>query len=144
MPDDAIQVDGLKELKKQLREVDASLTKELRRELRSVSQTAERAIRSNVPVGPARGGHWRTAIRAGATPTSAYVTWGRASVPYAPWLEFGGTLRRRRPVSGGFTSIPRTRTPQGRYVFPVVRRLQPLLERQAEAALDRVIRKAGF
>jgi len=143
-PGGAVQVEGLKAFRKALQEADTELTKELRRELREVAKIAESAIRAAVPVGPNRGGHWRSDIKAGTSGTIAYVTWGRSARPYAPWLEFGGAIRRPRPVSGGYTEIRRPRTPEGRYVYPTVERLEPVLERQAARALDRVLRKADL
>jgi len=142
-PGGAVQIEGLKQLRKALKEADAALTKELRNKLRDVAKLAETAIRQRVPYGPNVGGHWRQDIKAGTSGASAYVTWGKSARPYAPWLEFGGAIRRPRPVSGGFTEIRRPRTPEGRYVHPTVERLEPVLERQAAQAIDDVLRSFG-
>jgi len=56
-------------------------------------------------------------IRVSATRTGAAVRMGRATVPYAGWVEFGGT----RPDGS-----ERTYMPAGRYLFPAAQGLAPV------------------
>lgn len=130
-----VDVEGLSDFRRSLREVDRELPKELRAALRrDVADPVAGQVQTRVPV---KSGAWRKAIRGGATQSAAYIQWGRAKVPYAGWLEFGGKRR------GGRNSVAyRNRVSTGRYVWPTVRSNE---DRAAEAtlqAMDRTMRRA--
>lgn len=151
MADQRIYVDGLRDLRRALQALDEDLDtraarNELRAELKEVAELAAQRIRLRVPYDTSRrrkqrgvAEHWRDKISAGASQRSAYVTWGRGTVPYAGWLEFGGTRKGR---GGGEATRPRT--PDGRFVFPEVARARSVLERNLAERLDRLIRRHGL
>jgi hypothetical protein len=148
---ESVHVEGLRDLRRQLqaldRELDSQYRGELRAELKQVAETAAGWVRAALPFDTSRKKrqtgvveHWREAIKAGTSVDGAYVEWGRARVPYAGWLEFGGT-RQGRP---GSKPAQRDRVQGGRYVYPTVHSARPTLEREVSAALERMIRRAGL
>ena len=74
-------------------------------------------------------------IRTNATRTGATVRMGRAKVPWAGWVEFGGT----RP-QGPSDRAARPFQKSGRYLFPAAERLRTtvadLYSAAAQGALD--------
>jgi hypothetical protein len=136
-----VRVEGLDELRSALRQVDRTLEKDLTRRMRTrVAGPVADKVRDAVPTGPGRGGHWRSAIRGGATSRAAYVQWGRGNVPYAPWIEFGGQLPSKR--SGRPARVRRPYVPDGRYVHPTVRAAGPMALEAANEALQQTLARA--
>lgn len=127
---EVIRIEGSRELRRALNKVDKSYGRELRDRLRDkVAEPVAARIRAKVP---APTGWWRDRIKAGATQKAAYVQWGRASVPYAAPVEFGGWPRGREFVK------------EGRYVWPTAREKDPDIERAAVDVYEQVTRSAGF
>lgn len=135
-PPGGVHIEGLRDLRRGLSVMDKELAKELRRELKKVAEVGARAAKAAVPK---RSGKWASKITAGATQQSAYVTWGRATVPYAGWMEWGGKKAQPR---GGVAVRPRSG--DGHYVHPAVKRVDPQLEKAAADALDAIARRAGW
>jgi hypothetical protein len=69
-------------------------------------------------------------VRVTATRTGAGVRMGRKTVPYAGWIEFGGT---RHDPHESHRPIER----EGRYLFPAARRLAATAARLYSEALDK-------
>lgn len=144
MADERVYVEGLRDMRRALGEVDAELRKEFRVELKGVADIAARRMRAAVPFdgGKKQKGvaqHWRDKITAGASGSSAFVTWGRKTVPYAAWLEFGGNRRGR---GGGIASRPRT--PGGRFIYPQIARARPEVEQELRNAVERLLQRSGL
>lgn len=136
-----VQVEGLREFRSAIRKVDSDLPKDMRRAMRhDVADPVARRVRSRVPVGPGRGGHWRDIIRGGATQRNAYVQWGRAKVPYAGWVEFGGQLPSK--ASGRPARVRRPTVKDGRFVYPTVRENAPMAREAAARVLNQTMRRA--
>lgn len=74
-------------------------------------------------------------IRISATKTGAAVRMGRKKVPYAGWVEFGGT----RPDSSS-----RTYVAAGRYLFPAAAGLAGVSAAAYSAALERLFDNPGI
>src|SRR5262252_5243677 len=70
-------------------------------------------VRGTIPVtdNTNHDGRLRDDIRVTATRTGAAVRMGRKTVPYAGWVEFGGTRKRPHTSSREFVK-------GGRYLFP--------------------------
>lgn len=136
-----IVAEDLRAFRRALRQIDPELTKELRRAYKHrVAEPVAQRIKTNVPRGPGRGGrHWYQEVRSGSTTTGAYVQWGR-TLEYPPWVEFGGEIRQ--PNRG--VVIKRTRTPGGRYVYPVVNRARVQVYEATQQVLEAVHRRAGL
>jgi hypothetical protein len=130
-----VHVDGLRDLRRSLRQTGPEAGKELRRRLKGVAEVAARKARAAVP---ARSGKWRSKITAGASQSAAYVTWGKKTVPYAPWVEFGGKVNTGRAV------LRRKFVADGRYIHPTLQKQDPEVEKAAAEALSQGFGDAGW
>lgn len=138
MADVGIKVEGLTEVRKALHDIDPNLQKALRVRFRVIAQKVADRARSKMP---SRTGKARSAVRAGATASTAYVATGKASVPYTPWLDFGGVLK---PVGKRHNTQVRPRIKDGRYLYPAIHELQPQLENEAAEALNKTAADVGL
>lgn len=77
----------------------------------TIANLAVAQVRAKVPK---RTGQFAATVRAGKTKKKVYVRTGKAKVPYAGWLEFGGT--RGRPYID-----------RGRYLYPTAFEMEPQL-----------------
>lgn len=128
--------------------------KDLNRAHKKLADVAAKDIREAVP---SKSGKWKGAIKGSGTRTMAKVVWGRASVPYAPWQEFGGTVkwRSRRgmgprgPFAWGYRTravmfIKRPRVPSGRYVYPTAHANEQKYLEVFTDLLAETLRRNGF
>lgn len=103
-----IEVTGLRDLQRALREVDAQLPKQLRLVLNEASELVLGYARSHIP---SRTGKARSSLKARSSQREARVALGSRAAPYGGWLDFGGEGRRKgRPTH-------RTFIREGRYVY---------------------------
>lgn len=89
-----IQIDGLKETQKALREMNDDLKYKMKETHR---KAAEIVVNGAVRFVPVRTGKLAASIRAAATMTSGKVRAGSAAVPYAGPIHFGWPARRIKP-----------------------------------------------
>lgn len=129
---DVIQVSGLKELRRGLREVDKTLGPELRKGLNEIADMVGDAAR---PLVPSRTGKARSSIKAGSTERAVQLKVGGAKAPYYGWLDFGGKVGRSKSVRRPFI-------PGGRYIYPTLRRKREHIEDALLDVLERVGREA--
>lgn len=135
MQDLKVEVGGLAQLSRGLKEIDAGAPKELRIALNSVSDLLIEHVRPKIP---SVSGAARRSLVARSTRTSARVAVGGKRAPYFPWLDFGGQGRRPgRPA-------PREFIREGRYVYPTLRQIRPKIEAQLQDAITAVVRNAGL
>lgn len=90
------------------------------------------STRSNVPAA----GQLAASVRTSGTRTGAAVRMGSARVPWAGWVEFGGT--RHRPFESSRPFVK-----DGRYLFPAARSLAERSEQLYSSALSKVFATAG-
>lgn len=90
---------------------------------------------------PRKSGKAAGSVKAGVSGNNAYVQTGKKTVPYAAWLDFGGTLK---PVGGRKNTIQRPRIQGGRYLYPAIEAMQPQTEREAAEAFDETARELGL
>lgn len=102
-----IKVRGLKELNRNLREVDRDLPNVLRAAGNQAAQIVVRDAKGRVP---RRSGRAAGSVKASSTRTAARVQGGGKRVPYYPWLDFGGHVGRNNSVSRPFLK-------EGRYIW---------------------------
>jgi hypothetical protein len=143
-----VKVTGLRELRAHLRAADKKLPKIIGKAGKEAGWLVARVARARVPVGPAKGGHARSSIKPKVTQKGAEVQEGGNKYPYAPWLDFGGTLRI--PIRGqlgivkDYQEIHRSYSRRGRYIWDA------FADNKAEVmdfyldALDRGLREAGL
>lgn len=130
-----IEVEGLAQLSRGLKAVDAAAPKELRVALNSAAQLLIDHVRPKIP---AVTGAARRSLVARSTRTAARVAVGGKRAPWFPWLDFGGQGR----VAG--RPAPRPFLKEGRYVYPTLREIRPKIEAQLQDAITTVIRNAGL
>ena len=134
----AVHVEGLKELRRALGQVDPALQKALRGRLKRIGERVADRARQRMPK---RSGRAAGSVKAGASGNNAYVQTGKKSVPYAAWLDFGGTLR---PTGKRHNTIERPRIQHGRYLYPAIEEMRPETQRQAVEAFEQAARDAGL
>lgn len=131
---DVVQVRGLKELQRSLRQIDKGLGPEMRKGLNEVAEIVAGSARPLVPV---RTGKARASIKAGSSARGAAIKVGGTKAPYFPWLDFGGRV-------GPEKSVRRPFIPGGRYIYPSLRRHRDDVETKLFEVLERLAAAAGF
>jgi phage gpG-like protein len=115
--DDAVRIEGLAELRRDLRKMQPDTLKEMRSELKAAAVIVAVASR---PLAARRSGTLAASFRPGTAGNTAFV---RSRLPYAAVHEFGGTIR-----------------PKG---APITIKAQPAPTRALEAATDRIVDSIG-
>lgn len=136
---EVISVRGLREFRLGLRRLDRALPKGLRLAGNKAARIVVNSARPRVPVGPGRGGHAASSIKAASTQSAVRVSEGGARYPYMPLLDFGGTWNRH-------TAHPSTRPylKKGRYIWAAFADERIAVEHELLAALGDVARGAGL
>lgn len=113
-----LRVDGLRELRKELRAIDAAFPKELRAANKQVAEQVvvpEARRRAGALTRPRVGSRLLATIRALASQTSATVAMGGARTPYARGMEFGSIRRKQfAPWRGNDRNA-------GYFLYPTIR-----------------------
>lgn len=128
MAGNTIQVRGLRELRGALRDVDKTLGPELRKGLNEVADIVLNTAR---PLVPTRSGKARASLKAGSTEKAVQIKAGGAKAPYWGWLDFGGKVGRAKSVRRRFE-------PEGRYIYPTLRKRRDEIEDKFYEVIDRV------
>jgi len=132
--DITVQVEGLAALRSALRRLDDGSLTRFEDALRIHGEKIAAAVRTKMPrdSGAAAGSVRVTRARA-----KVAVQEGDTRTPYVGWLDFGGSVGRRKMTQRPFM-------PAGRYLFPTALSMQadttPLIE---QAVMD-AARGAGF
>lgn len=129
---DPIRITGLNEFVRNLKKLDNDLPKVLRVAFNKAGETILAEARSGVPT---RSGKARGSVRAASTQKAFRITGGSRSVPYYPWLDFGGKIPRggRRPFKK-----------EGRYIYASYFKHRDETAGYLEAALIDAARSAGI
>ena len=130
---DPIKIDGLRELQRNLRTLDAELPKALRLAHNEAAGLVVDWAQSRVTV---RSGRARRSVRATSSQREAKVTGGGARIPYYPWLDFGGR-------DGPARSVRRLFIKAGRYIYPGYTQRRDQVQERLLGALLQVCRQAG-
>jgi hypothetical protein len=137
MPPPPIKVTGLAEFTRGLKKISADLPKEMRLANNAAAAVVVKYAAPAIPLGPARGGHARSSVKAKSTRTEARVQGGGARYPYYPWLDFGGTAGRRKKVRRPFIR-------EGRAIYPAYSAHAGEIYRTYVEALLAVAKRAGI
>ena len=132
--DATIQVTGLKDLRKALRDVAKDAPKELSAGLAEASEIVASAARPKVP---ARTGRAAASIKVRKQSTGAALAVGGARAGYFPWLDFGGRTGKHKSVRRPFLR-------EGRYIYPTLRDKRPDVNAKVDEVLARLAVRAGF
>ncbi len=139
MPDDAVRIEGLADLRRGLRKIDPELAKEFRNEILPIAQKVANDARSRVP---SRSGRAAASVRGGVSGNNAYVQGGKKAVPYFGWLDFGSrSPKRGNPRSVGPWAGSGTGPRRGRFIYPAIDDNRSAIEKQAADAIDGIIER---
>ncbi|MBL8926317.1 MAG: hypothetical protein JNM77_08760 [Pseudonocardia sp.] len=91
-----IKVEGLAEFNRSLRRLDRNAPKALRLAGNVAAGIVVKEAKPRVPLGPGKGGHARSSLKAASTRTAARVSAGGNKFPYYGWLDFGSKKKYPR------------------------------------------------
>lgn len=129
-----INVKGIPELQKALRQIDKDLPKELAAGLAEAADIVATAARPKVPV---KTGAAAASIKVKKSQRSASLAVGGTKAPYFPWLDFGGKVGRNKSVRRYFLK-------GGRFVYPALKDKDKQVRAKVDEVLERMALKAGF
>ncbi len=131
-----IGIEGLRDFRKALRNVDRDLGKALRL---TFNETAEEIVDRVKPQVPKKDGKARGTVRARSTQSRGKVLAGTKRIPYYPWLDFGGKV-------GKFDQIERPYKKDGRYIYPTYKKMKKSgeIRDSLQHNLEKLIRTAGL
>ncbi len=131
----AIEVEGLTQLRRSLKEIDKKAPRGLRVAFNSAAEVIVHEAQPKIPRGPT--GRAKNALKLRSSQTEARIAGGSKKVPYYPWLDFGGKGGRGRRNARPFLK-------NGRYIYDAFfRKRQEFADDLAEQ-LDNVVRSAGL
>lgn len=137
MPAQKVEVYGLRELRRELKQAEGRSPHELQQANKQAAEIVAREARRRAPKGPHQGGGnvqpISASIRAQATSGRGLVAFGGVRSPHAPPAEFGGTLKRH-------ASAARTRVTKRPYIYPAIKAERHEVLRVYDQALDRITR----
>lgn len=131
---DPIQIVGLAQFRRNLRDLDTALPRALRLAGNEAANLVVDAARVTVP---RRSGKAAASIKAKSSQSATRITSGGARAPYMPWLDYGGRVGKNNTARREFIK-------DGRYVYPAFRRERPNVEKVLREALERVAADAGI
>jgi hypothetical protein len=158
MPERAIEVHGLRELRRELKRAGEQFPKEMREANRAAAELVVPEARRRAPKGPHEGKPAvrpiTASIRAGGTQRVGYVVIGGARSPHAPVYEFGGTIPRRGQDASTIAKLRAqhrsfekaglsvTRVRKRAYLYPAIDAMTDEIIEAYGQALDRLSRRA--
>lgn len=134
MSDTKINIRGIRELNRSLKQVDSQLPKQLKDEFKSLATDVAGKIQSKVPTLTGRA---RSSVKPRATSRGAGIAFGGSKAEYYPWLDFGGKVGRKKSIYRDFIK-------EGRYVYPTLREMNPEIADRVDKIIEEVSEKAGF
>lgn len=134
MPD-KIQVEGLREFQKALRDLDAGIPKMMRLVLNGASGVVIDWVRPRMPT---RTGRARASLKARSSQREARVAIGGNRAAWVPWLDFGGEGKRKgRPAARPFIR-------DGRYLYQGLKVKRVEVTEIMSAGLTQLAKDAGL
>jgi hypothetical protein len=136
---EVIQITGLREFRKSLKEMDGDLAKRIRLVGNDAAKLVVQDAAPKVPLGPGRKGHARYSIKVRSTQTAVRVAEGGKRYPYMPWLDFGGTIRhyKRKGIRRPFRY-------EGRYIWSTWHDRQEDVSKMLQDGLAALAADAGL
>lgn len=135
MADDLqIKIEGLAEFRRALGKIEPESKKQIRIAFNSVADVLVEHTRPQIP---RRTGAAAKSLRAKSTGTTARVSVGGARARYYPWLDFGGRTGRNKSVVRPFYT-------EGRYLYPTLRQIRPLIEQELKRSITAVAEGVGL
>jgi hypothetical protein len=138
-----VEFRGIKELVAGFRAIDANLPKAMRGEFLVVAGQIAGVVAGVFPHGAT--GRAAGSVKPRAGVKGAGIAIGGAAAPYAPWLDYGGTVGKgHRPGVGGSGSVKRPFLREGRYLYPTIVAQHDVIAAAAGDAIVKVAKAAGF
>lgn len=134
MGTEPIRIHGLKDLQAALKAADGESQKQLRVAMNKAAEIVVDDARRRVP---SRTGRLRASYRAQSGQRDAKVVAGSTRVPYAGWMEWGGSVGRNK-------SVKRPRVSESRYMGAAFKANYKTIVARLEEAIVDVARNAGF
>lgn len=133
-----VVVDGLKDLNKALKAADVEAVNAMKSVMKTIADGVVQDVRSRFPrvTGTAANSY---KPRGGVK--GAGIAFGGPKAAYAPWLDFGGTLK---PTGGRRNTITRPVIAGGRYLYPAIEDNMENIAAQVADAIDDITRQYGF
>lgn len=129
-----LAVAGLADMRKGLRGIDKDLPKGVRLLLNTVAAVVVDAAKPKVA---SKTGAARASMKAASSQTEAKVSAGGRAAPYYPWLDFGGSVGRKKGTHRPFFK-------SGRYIFPTVAEKRDDIEAAMAKAVAQLARSNGI
>ena len=129
-----INVSGIRDFQRQLRQMDADLPKKIRTTLNG---SAELVVERTRPRVARRSGAAAASLKVRSSQREARVAAGGRRAPYYPWLDFGGRV-------GPGDSVQRPFLTEGRYVYPTVKDSRDEIQKIMSTGLAALARDAGL
>lgn len=129
-----VEVKGLADFQRGLRQMDKDLPKGLRLAL---NDCADFLIGKTRPLIPKRSGRAADSLKARSSQKAVRIAVGGRRAPYYPWLDFGGKVGRNDSVARPFFT-------EGRYLYPTLRKNRDEFTRILGGAVLGVARDAGL
>jgi phage gpG-like protein len=134
MADEArVEVHGYRELEHGSGQLFKRIGEQAPERFEEVADKAASAARARMPH---RSGALAASVTSGREDEKAIVGMGGSNVPYAGWIEFGGSRRGR---GGGLAE--RAYIGRGRYLYPAAFSAEPMLVAAGTDAADDEIRR---
>ena len=130
-----VEFDGLRDLRKDLGNLDKALAKEMRLVLKEATEMVAKEARRRAP---RRTGALAASIKAGTSGTRALI---RSNSPYFPVHEFGGTTGRGHQPRRGGGSVTIKRSEM---VYGAIAAKSSEAERLVLKGIDKLGKRAGF
>ncbi len=145
-----IQVDGFKEFRAQLKAMDAGTPKMIKDVFVKAAELVQVQAVKRAPV---RTGALRASIRVASTTTMAQIREGSSAVPYAGFIDYGGTVGRarysaaykaRKRAGTAHIRAPRVFIPTGRIMYPAFLAVEVQVREVASAGLIQLAERYGM
>lgn len=129
-----IQITGLRELQRALKEMDANLPRKIRVALNKAS---ELVISWAQPRVPKKTGKARASLKTRSSQRAARIAAGGTRAPWFPWLDFGGEVGRNKATKREFIKV-------GRYIYKAAELKRDETTEVMAKALTELATEAGF
>lgn len=129
-----IDISGIRDFQRQLKQMDADLPKMLRVVHNGAADLVVARARPKVPT---RTGAAAGSLKARSSQREGRVAAGGRRAPYFPWLDFGGRV-------GPADSVERPFLTEGRYVYPTVRENNAEIQEVMSSGLADLAATAGL
>lgn len=130
---DVVQVTGLADFRRGLRELGSAAPRALRI---ANNEAAQLVVDTAKPLVPKRSGRAANSIKVRSSQAVVRVASGGARAPYMPWLDYGGKVGKNDSAKREFIA-------DGRYVYPAFRRVRERFTTVLQTALQRVADESG-